>query len=227
MARRSLTGLDLAGSGYHDFSLDFTVPAFARVEFRTWFTGAADLWLEKIVLTCGGDRQKPETGYEAEDLLGDTGFVVADTQASGGKAVQGDIFTDQPGRLLYGPFRRVASGRYRVRFYLATRGDILVDPDSRIVGRISLTTDEGGTVLAARTLTIDELSRDRYAPVDLTMVLERDNEVSFNLWFAGQANLLADRVSLEYLGPARVRPLPFVHLLLKGNHGQKSRQTQQ
>jgi len=225
LVEKSIGQGELAGDRYRDFSLEFTLTHFARVEFRTWFTGTADLWLEKIVLTCGG-AQEGDSGYRAEDLLGDTGFPVPDPAASSGRALKGDILGDRAGRMMYGPFRRFAAGRYRVRFFLRSDSDFLVDPARRQVARISVSTDEDRTVLVRRDVTLEEIRADHYRPLDLTFLLPRDNELSFNLWFTGQANVLADRISVQYLGPVRQPALPFLFLLQK-NHAQRTGQTGQ
>lgn len=196
LSRKEVTGKDFKGTGYQDFTLDFSLSAFQRVEFRTWFSGNADLYLEKIVLTSGG-QQGFDSRYEAESLVGDTGFMVRDTQASDGKAVKADVSDDPPGRMVYGPFRKLPAGRYRVTFFLRSDSRQLLDPKKPIVAELRVTTDENATVLAAKNVVFGEISGQEYRPVSVDILMKRDNEVSFNVRFTKQANVLVDRIEIE------------------------------
>jgi hypothetical protein len=196
LSQKEITGKEFTGKGYQDFSLEFTLPEFRRVEFRTWFSGNADLYLEKIVLTCAGQKGF-DSLYEAESLLGDVGFMVRDKSASAGKAVRADVVGDPAGRMVYGPFRKLPAGRYRVTYYLRSDSQLLLDPHKPIVAELRVTTDDNTTVLAARKVGFNEISGEHYRPVSIDITMNRDNEVSFNVRFARQANVLIDRIEIE------------------------------
>ncbi len=196
LSQKEIRGKDFKRTGYQDFTLNFTLPEFRRVEFRTWFSGNADLFLEKIVLTCGG-QQGFDSLYEAESLLGDTGFMVRDKKASDGKAVKANILDDPPGRMVYGPFRKLPAGRYRVTFFLRSDSKQLLDPKKPTVAELRVTTDENATVLAAKKVVFEEISGKDYRPVSVNILMKRDNEVSFNVRFTRQANVLVDKIEIE------------------------------
>ncbi len=196
LSQKEIRGKDFAGTGYQDFTLDFTLSAFRRVEFRTWFFGNADLSIEKIVLTCAGQKGF-DSLYEAESLLGDTGFMVRDPKASDGKAVKADVLDDPSGRMVYGPFRKLPAGRYRVTYYLRSESKQLLDPKKPTVAELRVTTDEGTTVLAAKKVDITEISGEHYRPVSVDILMKRDNEVSFNVRFNKQADVLVDRIEIK------------------------------
>ncbi len=219
LTQRELTGQDFEDTKYQDFTLDFSVPGFRRVEFRTWFQGNADLRLEKIVLTCG-DQEGFDSLYEAESLLGDTGFLVHDKKASSGKAVRAKAASDPAGRMIYGPFRRYPAGRYKVTFFLKSDSVEPVDPKKKTVAELSVTTNENKTVLASRKVGFEEISGEQYKAISVDMTLNRNNEVSFNVFFNRQVNILVDRIEIEHLGRVDGQALPFL-MLLRGKHATK------
>lgn len=214
---------DFQGTGYQDFTLDFSVSEFRKVEFRTWFHGNSDLWLEKIVLTCA-DQGGFDSSYEAESLLGNTGFLVHDKDASSGKAVMAKVVSDSAGRMIYGPNRRYPAGKYRVTYFLKSGSAELLDPIKKTVAVLSVTTDENKTVLASRKVGFKEVSRGQYKAIPVDMILNRNNEVSFNVFFNRQVNILVDRIEIEYLGKADGQALPFL-ILLRDKHAAQSTAT--
>jgi len=216
VASRVLRGRDFSGKRYQAFTLRFTLDQLQRMEFRTWFYGQADLWLEKIVLTCADDTRF-DTLLEAESLLGDTGLPARDSDASGGEAILATLLRDRPGRMVYGPFRKYPAGRYRVRFYLKKGREALSLAPNGEVASLSISTDENKTILASRPVRLHEIEEKQYRPVELTMVLKRDNEVSFNVQFEQKVDMLVDRITIERLSssyPPAILPI----LLLRGKN---------
>ena len=220
---RVLRGRDFSGKGYQAFTLRFDLDQLQRMEFRTWYYGNMDLWLEKVVLTCA-DTDQFDTQLEAETLLGDTGLPVNDKLASGGKAIRASVQRDRPGRMVYGPFRKYPAGRYQVRFYLRGKKAGLPVGRESVVAEISVGTDENKKILARRQVRFREIRKKRYVPVSLTMVLERDNEISFNVRFDRKVDILADRIEIKRLGGPHFAPAPSL-LLLRGKHATQSAAT--
>jgi len=223
LTQREITSQDFQGTEYQDFTLDFSLPEFRRVEFRTWFHGNADLRLEKIVLTCA-NQETFDTLYEAESLLGDTGVLVHDRDASAGKAVKATVVGDQAGRMVYGPFRRYPAGRYRVTYFMKSDSAELLDPKKKTVAELSVTTDDNKTVLASRKLGFAEVSGARYKAISVDITLSRNNEVSFNVIFNRQVNILVDRIEIERSERVDGQALPLL-MLLRGKHAAKSTTT--
>jgi len=199
LAEQQLYGKDFNGSGYKDFSLRFSLEKIRKLEFRTRFEGEGALWLEKIVLTCA-DQEIFDPCYEAEDLLGETGFPVHDKYASQGKAVRAAVVSDPPGRIVFGPFRRYPAGRYRVTYFLKSDAAELLDPAETTVADLRITTDNDATVLASRPVDFQDVSGQQYRPISLDMLLTRDNEVSFTVFFQRQVDISVDRITIDYLG---------------------------
>jgi len=212
LADRQLYGKDFVGPDYQDFYLRFSLDDVRKLEFRAWFEGTADLWLEKIVLTCA-DQEEFDSLYEAESLLGETGFLVHDKNASLGKAVRAKVVSDPAGRMVYGPFRRYPEGKYRVTYFLKSDSTELLNPAETTVAVLRITTDDEKTVLASRKVRFKEVVGQQYKPISLDMILSRNNEVSFTVFFQRQADISVDRIKIEYLGRANGQVLPFLMLL--------------
>ena len=219
---RQIRGSDFSGPGYQAFTLEFSLDRLQRMEFRTWYEGNGSLWLEKVVVTCA-DQDRFDTLLEAESLLGDTGLLVDDRAASGGRAVLGSVLRDPAGRLVYGPYRKYPAGCYRVLFYLrADQAGLPVSGDP-VVAELSVTTDNGRTVLARKPVLLQAVE-GAYRAVGLDMALERDNEVSFNVRFERKADILVDRIEIEGSSCMKGMPVPAL-FLLRGDHGTRSGKT--
>ncbi len=212
LRQRQLTGRDFSGRGYQAFTLDFSLDRLQKMEFRTWYSGFGTLWLEKVVVTCA-DQEPFDSLLEAESLLGDTGFVIADDAASGGRAVLGNVLRDPGGRLVYGPFRKYPAGCYRVRFFLRARRAGLPLAGNLVVAGLGITTDGGKTVLAGREVRLNDIEGTTYRGIDLQMNLARDNEVSFDVRFERKADILVDRIEIRPDSCSRPTPVPALFLL--------------
>ncbi len=220
LVSREISGKDFNNQGYHDFILHFTLPQLQKMEFRIWYYGTTELWLEKIIVTCAG-RKSYDTVFEAEALLGDIGNLSQDPTASGGKGITATALTDKVGRMVYGPFRTYAPGKYKVTYFMKSPSAATVDTRQPLVAYCKITSDEGQTALAGRTVKFTDIIGQTYRPVSLTFALHRDNELSFELHFNGQADLQIDRVEIKRLGPASSTFVPGL-FLIKEKHGKKS-----
>ena len=92
-----------------------------------------------------------------------TGREIADAQASGGKAWGGDVGTDEPGHLLYGPYAELKAGDY-VAFFRINVSEAALDDK---VGWLDAYAPDRTNVLAVRELSASDLCAERYAQVPL------------------------------------------------------------
>ncbi len=90
---------DFAGKGYKDFILPFRLSSPQSLEFRVYYTGIADLWVDYTYILPSGEID-PRWSYRSEEL-----FHLPDR--------------------VEGPTRRYPAGDYVATFYIKTKDNIL------------------------------------------------------------------------------------------------------
>ena len=97
--RKVISTADFVGKGYKDFTLPFKLSSPQGVEFRVYYTGIADLWVDYTYILPSGEKD-PRWSYKSEDL-----FHLPDR--------------------IEGPTRRYPIGDYIATFYIKTENIIL------------------------------------------------------------------------------------------------------
>ncbi len=120
-----------------------------------------------------------------------TGRVIADAQASGGQTWGGDVETDKPGCLLYGPYTETKAGDYVAFFRVKTSDEAFDDK----VGKLDAYAPDGTNVLAAQDILVSELSAKRYVQVPLAFH-HPGGRLECRLFWDGDGSLQVDKVTL-------------------------------
>ncbi|MBA4393066.1 MAG: hypothetical protein C0407_05890, partial [Desulfobacca sp.] len=178
-----------------DIPLEFEIFKAREIGFRVYFSGQASLSLN-IVLIGFADQKAGPGQVEAEDLLRQTGTVVADPQASGKEAVFGKHGFHPPIYLCYGPYGTFEPGQYKADFFLRLK-QLPPDPPGTEVALIEIATDLGKRVLAFRKVKIQDLSAQTYQPIELAFQVPFRCELGYRVKYAGKADLLVDRISVH------------------------------
>jgi hypothetical protein len=196
LASRVLLPGDFPGNpgAWTDLLVPFALPRITQVECRIWREGPAPLDLNLITVRFAGAGTGPGS-FEAEDLLRQTGEVVASAEASAGEAVIARLGSDPPLYLLHGPYRTVAPGRYLARFHVQAR-NLRGAPDTP-VARFEVATDMGRRIFASRTVTIGEAANLKDAGiVELAFTAPTTCELDLRVRYEGGGDLSIDRVVL-------------------------------
>lgn len=162
LASRELPPEALPADGrWHDVGVPFEIGSMAPLEFRTWFSGQADLALD-VVLVAFAQAHPWRGVYPAWRLWRQTGDLVADSQAPGGWAVQARPGWTPPLYLMHGPQQTYHPGRYRAEFIVRAADEPGPEGPACL---LAVATDLGRRVLGSRSLENSELGPDykRYA----------------------------------------------------------------
>ncbi len=109
-------------------------------------------------LDLGIQKVLGSTLWEAEDLnVGNGGYVIDDSSASNGKAVQCTIKTD-PDYFVYGPYKTLPPGDYFVHFRI--KGEKVSSQDNYFVIDVNDYLPPSGSILASKTLTFEDVYDD-------------------------------------------------------------------
>lgn len=149
--------------------------------------GVDPLWLFRVTARPPGDAV-PATSpagvfYEAEQLARETGDLVGDRDASGGRVVAARPGAARPGFLVFGPYRPLPAGRYRATFRVRGGGlalDVAAEQGRRILGQRGV--DAGAA----------------WQDVTLHFALDRAAPVEFRVRWDGVGDAAADWVSVVF-----------------------------
>jgi hypothetical protein len=147
-----------------------------------------------VLIGFAGQSKGPDT-VEAEDLLRQTGTVVSDLLASGKEAVLGKAGFHPPIYLCYGPYRIFEPGRHKIHFFMRLKGPPQAD-NKKEVALIEVATDMGKRIFEKRRVSVQDLSLDKYRPIDLTFNIPFRFELGYRVKFLGKVDLLIDRMEV-------------------------------
>jgi len=129
--------------------------------------------------------------WEAEMAGHNTGRLVDDADAAGGKAWEARPEVDAPDTLLYGPYIEVEPGNY-VAFF---RVKLLGPMEDDLVGQLDACVSFAQDILAARDLTGADIVVGRYVQVPLGFRYS-GGKLECRINWPGEVGLRVDRVSL-------------------------------
>ncbi len=129
--------------------------------------------------------------WEAETAGHNTGRLVDDPEAEGGKTWEAKPGVDAPETLLFGPYLEIAPGDYVAFFRLK-----LLEPlEDDIPGEIDACVSYAQNILGAQDLTVEDLTVGKYVEVPLGFRYP-GGKLECRITWAGDVALRVDRVSL-------------------------------
>lgn len=137
-------------------------------------------------------RRKP-TYYETGSLHCHTGRDVVDDKAANGVARYAAWWCDKEGAMVFGPYAKLSSGDYVVHFQI--RGDGMLAEEK--IADLTVTTDEGRTRIAERSIKGRDLEAGTYRDISLPFSLKDSMVVEFPVFYLGRGELWVDRIVLE------------------------------
>ncbi len=174
--------------------LDFSLQKNSMLEFRVFYHGHGSIQVEQITVYKQGDYL-PLNLIEAERMAGDTGEVVYEKDASGGKAVESLAGVSHRGDMVYGPNRMYPKGRYQATYYIRRKNINNVE-SSKVAAVISVTNGENGKTFARRDVSVGELT-DVFTGKSIEFDLEHSEDLSFHLAFTDSVTLELDRIEIK------------------------------
>ncbi len=179
---------------YRKEFLDFSISTDTKLEFRVFYYGNGEVRVEKVAVYKNG-RDKQLALLEAEKMVGDTGQLVVDEAASGGKAVEAISVRDKTGNLVYGPNRIYGKGTYTARFFLRTAGRKALEQNGA-AALLKVTDGQDLTVYAQQEVNGAALNNKTYTGIDVGFSLDRDEDLSFQVWYADTLSIRLDRIEI-------------------------------
>ncbi len=196
----------VAADGYKYVSVDFTLDAFAKLEFRVFYHGRGELFVDKVSVYMSGQT---ETIYEmdAYKMAGNTGRLVkpADNPL---RLVVEDIpeqedtgkNEDIPQDLVFGPDRIAGKGDYAARFLVRKKEcaseEKAAEGEAAVI--LSVTDGTNTRTYARKELTVAELDTF-FSAHKLYFTLARDDELSFHVTTTFATAIQIDSISLHKL----------------------------
>ncbi|MBU3983854.1 MAG: hypothetical protein KJ985_10380 [Proteobacteria bacterium] len=194
LSQRELKG-EKGDKLYKKVYLDFSIAEKAKLEFRVFYYGKGEVRVEQVaVYKAGNDR--PLDVLEAAKMVGDTGQLVYEKDASSGRVIEAIAGESKNGELVYGPNRIYSKGQYRARFYLRTKNAGNLNKTD-VAAALSVTSEPDVNILSHRNVTVGELNENSFTGVEVEFVLMRDEELSFHVKFTGKVSLQLDGIEIE------------------------------
>ncbi len=186
------TGKD---TGYQKFPLSYSIPEETKLEFRAFFYGKGLLRVEKIKVNKVGHSDSLYA-IEAENMVGNTGAVVAVPEASAGKVVEAVVGMHKRDVLVYGPNRSYEKGSYTAQFFLRNVGAIPPEGAKSVVATVSVTDGQGLIDYAKQKINVSNLNNVSFTPIDLAFELPRADDLSFRVVFNDTRSLQLDKIEI-------------------------------
>lgn len=194
LSQRELKG-EKGDKLYKKLYLDFSLAKKAKLEFRVFYYGKGGVRVEQVAVYKAGNDM-PLEFLEAEKMVGNTGQLVYEKDASSGRVIEAIAGKSKNGELVYGPNRIYSKGQYRARFYLRTK-NAGNSNKTDVAAVLSVTNEPDATALSQRNVTARELNENSFTGVDVEFALMRDEELSFHVEFTGKASLQLDGIEIE------------------------------
>ena len=203
ITKKVLLGKDfLPAETWQDIPMEFEITQAKEIGFRIFFSGKAPLYFNVAIIGFSDQNNGPGS-VEVEDLMRQTGTVVSDPLASGQEAVLGIAGFHPPIYLCYGPYRTFEPGRYKLQFFMRLKGSSQTDTPKKEVALVEIATDMGKRIFEKRRVAVQDLSPEKYRPVELTFTIPFRCELGYRVKFLNQADLLVDRISVMDLKKVR------------------------
>ncbi|MCB2187084.1 MAG: hypothetical protein KQJ78_11745 [Deltaproteobacteria bacterium] len=185
LAARELPARAAPSPAWQDVALEFRLDRPRELEFRTWFSGQADLALDAVLVSFAG-RAGLQAFYPAAELWRQAGELVPDPRVAGGQAVAARPEQTPQLFLLHGPQVTLEPGRYRAFFRLARQGQ---PPPGAILAEVAAARDFGRLPLAGTRVRAGDLPAQGYGDVELDFTLDRRAELDLKVLYRGGGGL--------------------------------------
>lgn len=182
-----------ADGAWHEVAVPFELPTVGPIYLRTWFSGAADLALDAVLVNFSG-REQPEKFYAAQQLWRQVGGLVADARVPGGLAVTAQKDHTPPIYLMHGPQVSLNPGRYLARFRLAA-GPGAKPAGERPAADLAVAGDLGRITLGHRRVNAGQLGSG-YRDFAVEFTVPRRMEIGLRVRYLGGADLRLAGVEL-------------------------------
>ncbi|OGW60776.1 MAG: hypothetical protein A2V83_02480 [Nitrospirae bacterium RBG_16_64_22] len=180
------------GSGYDPIELRVRVDGPTPLEFRTHYAGTGEVRIDAVIVSFADVPDRPWR-FEAEDLLRQTGRVISDAGARGGKAVQAISEISPPIYVMYGPYWFVPAGRYKARFRLRWEGV----SGSGKAATLEVATDFGRKVLGESVVyPLDLTKKSGFQDVNVPFDLGDATAIDLRVKYHGSGSLWVDSVEI-------------------------------
>jgi hypothetical protein len=179
---------------YKKVFLEFSLAEKAKLEFRVFYYGKGDVRVEEVAVY-KANNDAPLYSLEAVKMVGDTGQLMLEKEASAGKVIEAIVGKSKKGDLVYGPNRIYSKGHYRARFYLRTKKTINFNKTD-VAAVLSVTDEQNAIIFSQRNVPVMELNETIFTGVEVEFELTRDEELSFHVEFTGKASLQLDRIEI-------------------------------
>lgn len=183
---KDFKGLD----GYRDIILPYSIDEPSGLEFRVYFEGRGDLWVDYIYVLFD-DQKDPLYLIEAEELW-HTGSTVEDSSASSGYAVY-VTETSTKEHVLSGPWRRFPPNRYRASFRMKIGGERTEDE----VVSLSVMTDFMRREVGSLKIKSKDFNMEGYKDFTIDFTLSKDEILEFKVFYNKRSDLWIDRIKIE------------------------------
>ncbi len=186
IAARDLKGGDLKGGGYADYALPFSIEELEVIEFRIKWTGNGGIRADYVYMTFAGEED-PVYRYEASELFNSRG-----DRAYGLRGVH------PPHNIAWGGMRRYDEGAYTASFRVKA-GEL---PDEEIAILRVLHAGTGEAVAEKRLRGADFPRAGEFLDADIPFRLDKQEVLSFEIFFTGKADLAAESITITPAGDA-------------------------
>jgi hypothetical protein len=180
------------GSGYDPIELRVRVDGPTPLEFRTHYAGTGKIRIDAVIVSFADVPDRPWR-FEAEDLFRQTGRVVSEAEAGGGRAVHAASELNPPIYVMYGPYRLVSAGRYNARFRLRWEGS----SGGGKIAVLEAATDFGRKLLGeAVVYPLDFTKKMGYQDVNVPFDLGDTTPIDLRVKYLGSGSLWVDSVEI-------------------------------
>ncbi|MGB5983808.1 MAG: hypothetical protein WBG37_00770, partial [Desulfobacterales bacterium] len=200
---------------YQDIHLPFSLSTPGYAEFVFCYPQKTGLKIMEVTVS-SIEKEIPSVFLEAESLSGFMGSTQADSTASGGKAILVSPHGYDRDFVVFGPDTHFSPGTYRTDFNIKSfqNGDN-TPAKSSAVAELTIVTEKGRHVLAARKVNTDDLDNAKYTPVPLVWRLDHPARISFRVKPAAGYQFWLDDIHTQSSAPAEIiQDIPSPHSTL-------------
>lgn len=189
-------GGDACDGTYRRYDLEFAIHRRERLGFRLFYSGSAEIALEKVVVARKSVDTIPRF-LEAEKLPGAAGYAVDLETASGSRAVEAQVGMDRKGKMVYGPGKNLARGRYSAVFHLRLpRQDLADVKENQSIALLAVVGDQAEEDYARRVVRLKDLQEDKWQEIRLDFTLAAPDELTYTVHFNNRATIQLDGIEI-------------------------------
>ncbi len=196
----------LPDNGFTQIAVDFVQDSFSKLEFRVFYHGRAEIWLDTVLIYIQGE-DAPLYSMTASKMVGDIGQMVSVNQTTQiidniGPIVDNNksqVIRPLRGNMISGPGRILKKGKYQITFSLRKQentGNLTSKNDIAAILRV--TDGMNKRTFAEKEIKVEEL-QSTFTPYAVTFTLNQDEDLNFHLFSTGLLPLQVDTLTLTVL----------------------------